>query len=146
MSVAITVVSVLVVVIGLSRGQDEEPDRARALAGRLRCPVCSSESVADSPSRTAREMVGTIEEQVSQGRSDDEILGFFRHRYGDWILLDPPKGGRTWVVWALPVLALGAGAVVVVTRVQRRPMALPAAELATVEAQLARLRQAEGPG
>jgi cytochrome c-type biogenesis protein CcmH len=121
-SAAAVVVPLVVIVVGLLHDPAGEPDRARSLAARLRCPVCSSESVADSPSRTAREMVDLIDEQVRDGRSDSEVLAFFRQRYGDWILLDPPKSGRTWAVWALPVVALAGGMVLVGMQVRRRPV------------------------
>jgi cytochrome c-type biogenesis protein CcmH len=122
LSVSTVVFPLAVIVVGLLRGPDGAPDRGRSLAARLRCPVCSSESVADSPSRTAREMTALIDEQVADGRSDSEVLEFFRQRYGDWILLDPPRRGRTLAVWALPVVALAAGIVVVALQVRRRPV------------------------
>jgi cytochrome c-type biogenesis protein CcmH len=76
--------------------------------------------VADSPSETAASMNRLIQEQVDAGRSDAEILAFFRQRYGDWILLDPPARGRTLVVWALPAAALVVGVGAVYSSVGRR--------------------------
>jgi cytochrome c-type biogenesis protein CcmH len=117
---ALTLVLAAIVVVGLLRADPSEPDRARELAGRLRCPVCQGESVADSPSETAASMNRLIQEQVDAGRSDAEILAFFRQRYGDWILLDPPARGRTLVVWALPAAALVVGVGAVYSSVGRR--------------------------
>lgn len=117
---ALTVALAAVVVVGLLTARPSEPDRARSIASRLRCPVCQGESVADSPSETAAAMNRLIEEQVAEGKSDGEILAFFRARYGDWILLDPPVGGRTFVVWALPALGLVVGVVAIAMSVRRR--------------------------
>ena len=112
----VTAVLALIVVYGLVAGAVHAPDRARSLASRLRCPVCQAESVADSPSQTAQEMNALIAQQVREGRSDKEILAFFRQRYGNWILLDPPARGATLWLWVLPGAALVVGAMVVVSR------------------------------
>jgi cytochrome c-type biogenesis protein CcmH len=116
-----------VIVVGVATADQREPDRARALAARLRCPVCTSESVADSPAPIAADMRAEIERMVEVGRSDDDIVDHFTSRYGDGILLDPPVGGRTLVVWLLPALGLvvGLGAIVALRRRQPVPELTP---------------------
>lgn len=52
--------------------------RIRALALTLRCPVCHSESIPESRSSTAAEMMVMIREMVAEGRTDAAITGFFR--------------------------------------------------------------------
>lgn len=116
----LTVVLLGVAVAGLLAGSRQPRDRAYQLEQRLRCPTCQSVSVADSPSETAVAMRATIAEQVAAGRSDQQILDYFRVRYGSWVLFDPPVRGVTLLVWVLPVLA-AAGGVVVVAMVARRP-------------------------
>jgi len=69
-----------------------------------------SESVADSSSRVAIEMRDLIQQQLEEGRSEAEILTFFQDRYGDWILLEPPRQGIHLLVWLLPAVVLLAGA------------------------------------
>lgn len=123
--IAVTITAGAVVLVGLVMGDDGEADRAQRLAEGLRCPVCTSESVADSNAQTAVEMRVIIDEQIADGRSDDQIRDFFVAAYGDWIITDPPPRGRTLILWALPVAMLGIGIVVVLSRVrtvaQRRP-------------------------
>lgn len=99
---------------GLLAGSRKPQDRAYGLEQRLRCPTCQSVSVADSPSETAAAMRTTIAEQVIAGRSDQQIIDYFRARYGAWVLFDPPASGVTLVVWVLPLLAGGVGTVVLV--------------------------------
>jgi cytochrome c-type biogenesis protein CcmH len=81
------------------------------IAGELRCPVCTAESVGDSSAPIAVEMRNVIQEQLEQGKSEKEILAFFQERYGDWILLNPPKRGVHLLVWLLPLVAalIGVG-------------------------------------
>lgn len=95
-------------------------DRAQDLAERLRCPVCTSVSVAESPSETAVAMRQVIENQVAAGRSDAEIMNYFRVRYGTWAVIDPPAAGSTLLLWLLPVAAAGAGVVIMLVRLARQ--------------------------
>jgi cytochrome c-type biogenesis protein CcmH len=79
------------------------------IANDLRCPVCTAESVGDSSAPIAVEMRNVIQDQLEQGKSEREILAFFQERYGDWILLNPPKRGVHLLVWLLPLIAAVIG-------------------------------------
>lgn len=104
-----------VVVIGLGTASTASTGREEALEQRLRCPVCKSVSIAESPSETASQMRRIVAEQVDAGRSDQEIIGYFQRRYGQWVLQDPPAAGKTLWLWVLVAAAVvGGGAVVAV--------------------------------
>jgi cytochrome c-type biogenesis protein CcmH len=79
------------------------------IANELRCPVCTAESVGDSSSSVAVNMRNIIQDQLEQGKSKREILAFFQERYGDWILLNPPKRGVHLLVWLLPLVVAIVG-------------------------------------
>jgi cytochrome c-type biogenesis protein CcmH len=85
-------------------------DRVREVASELRCVVCQNLSVADSPSDLAREMRNLVRELLQQGKTPEEIKAYFQSRYGDFVLLEPPKRGFNLLVWGLPFAALVAGA------------------------------------
>lgn len=93
--------------------------RADAIASQLRCPVCQNLSVKDSPSSVSVAFRARVRELVRAGRSEQEIKAFFVARYGDWILLSPPRRGIALVVWLAPLLVLLIGALVVVSAVRR---------------------------
>jgi cytochrome c-type biogenesis protein CcmH len=96
----------LCALLALSSAQQVEVDRrVFEIARQLRCPVCVSESVADSDAAISIEMRNLIQEQIELGSSDAEIYAFFQARYGDWILLNPPRRGIHLLVWVLPVAA-----------------------------------------
>lgn len=87
----------------------ELESRVFDITRQLRCPTCVAESVADSNAAISIEMRTQVQTQIEQGRSESEILAFFQERYGDWVLLEPPRRGVHLFVWWLPAIALAAG-------------------------------------
>ncbi|MGH2989610.1 MAG: cytochrome c-type biogenesis protein, partial [Solirubrobacterales bacterium] len=111
---------------GARSGDQEVERRVAALAAELRCPVCQNLSVKDSPSDVAASFRARIRELVRAGKSDQEVKEFFVARYGEWILLSPPKSGISLAVWLAPLLSVLAGlalAAVAVVRWTRRARA-----------------------
>ncbi|MQA13498.1 MAG: cytochrome c-type biogenesis protein CcmH [Pseudonocardiaceae bacterium] len=144
--VIIAMALLAVTAVGLLIGRSGETDRAYELQQRLRCPVCTSVSIAESQSDTAVAMRRVVEEQVAAGRSDKQIIEYFRARYGDWVLIDPPARGRTLLVWLLPAVVALAGLAAVLAHARRAPPPagdLSPADRARVDAALARARPAE---
>ena len=90
--------------------------RTEAVSELLRCPVCQGLSAAASQAEAAVAMRTRSEELVRLGYSDAQILAFFVSRYGEWVLLEPPRQGRHWIVWLGPLLVLGLGALAVAWR------------------------------
>lgn len=130
----------------VSHEQSPVERRVAALAAQIRCPVCQNLSVKDSPSEVATSFRARIRQLVRAGKSDAEIRAFFVARYGDWILLSPPKRGIGLAVWIAPALLLGVGLAVAATSIvrwTRRGRELPPvperleAELDDLDAQLA---------
>lgn len=146
LGIAAAAVALLAVsAIGLLIGGTGDTDRGYELEQRLRCPVCTSVSIAESQSDTAVAMRVVVAEQIAAGRSDAEIIDYFRARYGDWVLIDPPVRGRTTLVWLLPAGAALVGLTAVLFRARRAPPPadLSPADRARVAAVLARGRPAE---
>ena len=81
--------------------------RAQALDQLLRCVVCRSENIASSQSDWASDARVLLREQIAAGVSDEDALAFFQARYGDYVLMDPPRRGANLVLWAAgPTLAV----------------------------------------
>lgn len=130
--------------LALALAQDVQlEDRAFEIGRQLRCPVCVAESVADSNAQIAQEMRQLIQQQLEQGKSEQQILAYFQTRYGDWILLDPPKRGWHLVVWVLPLLA-AAGGVVALALLLARWRRAAETPVEVDEAELDRVREALG--
>src|SRR2546427_4046233 len=83
--------------------------RVHDVAAQLKCPVCQGESVADSPSQLAQQMRGVIRQQLQSGKSEQEVIQYFRTSYGDQIIWLPPWQGFTLLAWLVPIGLLLAG-------------------------------------
>jgi cytochrome c-type biogenesis protein CcmH len=89
------------------------------IAAQLRCVVCQNLSVADSPSEMASQMRGIIRERLAAGESPAQVQRYFVDRYGEWILLSPPRRGFNLLVWLLPLAAVVFGLAAAATLVWR---------------------------
>lgn len=107
----------------------EQEARAQRLEGRLKCPVCRTQSVRESTSFMALEMRSRIRELIAAGRSDREILRHFVDRYGDYILLEPRKEGFGLSAYLLPFLAVAAGGILLLLRMSRGARRVTAPEV-----------------
>lgn len=87
--------------------------RARDISRDLRCLVCQNQSIDDSNADLARDMRILVRERLVAGDSDEEVIGFVRDRYGDFVLLKPPVTPGTYALWFGPavllILALAGG-------------------------------------
>jgi cytochrome c-type biogenesis protein CcmH len=86
-----------------------QESRVQRLGKELRCAVCQGLSIADSPAGMARAQLDAVRAQVAKGATDEEIRAYFVARYGEWVLLSPPKHGLNWLVWLGPVLLIVFG-------------------------------------
>ena len=105
------VLLVLSAVVSVAQAQVQLEQQVFKIAGELRCPVCRAESASDSSSASSVEFRKIIREKLQAGQNETQILQFFQGKYGDWILMDPPRRGLYLWVWGLPLAAgaLGLG-------------------------------------
>ena len=112
---AVSLVALVVIIIGLLPGDAvADPDaRAQQITERIACPWCDGQSLAESDSQVARDLVVILREKIDEGWSDEEIYDFFASSYGDQVLLDPPLTGWGLALWAMPALAIVGGGFVI---------------------------------
>ena len=72
------------------------------LLRQLRCLVCQNQSVADSDAALAQDMRAIVRQMLAEQRSDREIIGFMKARYGDFVHYRPPFQPSTWLLWLSP--------------------------------------------
>ena len=93
---------------GVTLTQTQET-RAENIGDQLRCLVCQNESIEDSNAKLAGQLRSIIRTQVAQGVPDKSILQYMVQRYGIFVLLKPPVSPLTFMLYAMPVLALLVG-------------------------------------
>lgn len=82
--------------------------RARELSAELRCLVCQNQSIDDSDAPLAKDLRLLVRERLVAGDSNVEVKQFLVQRYGDFVLLKPPFGLHTLLLWLTPALVLAA--------------------------------------
>ncbi|RMH09721.1 MAG: cytochrome c-type biogenesis protein CcmH [Nitrospirae bacterium] len=83
--------------------------QTREIAKTLRCTVCQTENLWESGAPLAHQMREVIRERLRQGQTPEEIRAYFLSRYGEYILMEPPKRGINWFIWIGPFLLLSLG-------------------------------------
>jgi len=78
--------------------------RARKISQNIRCVVCQNQSIDESNSSLAKDLRILIRNKIKKGKTDKEIYNFLTHRYGEFILLNPPFNLKTSMLWFLPFI------------------------------------------
>lgn len=106
---AVLLLFVAVVQLAHADTVDEE---TRRIGKQLQCPVCSGAAVSDSPSELAGQMRAVIRSKLVAGETEPQIMTYFIERYGDGVLVEPPRRGFSLLAWLAPVVMLMVGGVV----------------------------------
>ena len=88
-------------------------NKIREISQNVRCLVCQNQSIDESNSELAKDLKILIKEKLIAGDSDEEIYGFLKERYGDYILLKPPLNLNTVILWFLPFIVLMFGSILI---------------------------------
>lgn len=87
--------------------------RARDISRQLRCLVCQGEAIDESNAELAADLRRLVRARLAAGDSDGEVLAYIQQRYGDYVLMRPPLGARTLVLWLSPFALLALGGYIV---------------------------------
>jgi cytochrome c-type biogenesis protein CcmH len=85
--------------------------RARAISKELRCVVCQNQSIDDSDAPLARDLRVIVREQITAGKTDDQVMSYVVERYGNFVLMKPPFQLGTALLWLGPLLVTIVGAI-----------------------------------
>lgn len=98
----------------------ELESRAVILFDKIRCVVCTGQSLKESDVEMARTLRKIIRDKVKQGLSNEEILSFLKSRYGDHVVLEPEFNAEFLLLWLFPLTIL-IGGLIILRRCLRIP-------------------------
>ena len=93
--------------------KSDEKDQRNKITKNLRCLVCQGQSVYDSDSEFANSLKILVDKKLAEGLSEDQIYGYFKSKYGEWILYDPELNKNTYFLWLLPLLIFLIGGAII---------------------------------
>lgn len=102
----------LVVLFSASALFAQEPvtdDEVNEIAGKLFCPTCEAIPVDVCPTQVCADWRAEIRNQLSEGKSEAEILADFERRFGSGVLSTPPARGFGLFVYVVPILVAIGG-------------------------------------
>ena len=91
-------------------------DEINTVARELWCPLCSGVRLDVCELTACDQMREQIGIQLANDASAEEIKAYFIEQYGPQVLGEPPFSGFNWLAWAVPVIALAAGALLLLRR------------------------------
>tara|TARA_Y100000590_G_C15426522_1_gene903465 strand:- start:430 stop:816 length:387 start_codon:yes stop_codon:yes gene_type:complete len=81
-------------------------DKVKKLSLKLRCMTCQNQSVYDSDSDFAKDIMKIIEDKFNEGKTEKEIILLLSDRYGEYILFEPLLNKRNIFLWLFPFTLL----------------------------------------
>ena len=84
----------------------EDEKRFYALIKEIRCPKCTSGSLASSNAPVSEDLKSKIIQLIKEGKSDKEIKEFLSDRFGNQVLYNPGLSKDTYFLWFAPGLFL----------------------------------------
>lgn len=92
---------------------------ARELYGRIMCPLCAGQTIAQSSNETSRQMRDLVLKKLRQGETKEEVLQYFASRYGERIMAKPNKEGLNLILWFLPFILFAFAAILIYSLIRR---------------------------
>ena len=78
--------------------------RFYSLISEIRCPKCTSGSIASSDAPVSRDLKNKVYDLIIDGSSDDEIKKYVSDRFGNFSDYRPPLEGANYILWLSPFI------------------------------------------
>ena len=99
--------------VSVSLDAQENKSELLEIYKNLRCLVCQGQSIADSNSDFAATIKLVIQDQIKEGKTNDEIYTFLISKYGEWIVYRPTFNQYNLLLWTLPYVVLIFGGFII---------------------------------
>lgn len=91
----------LLLAVFVSSASAQSPD-AQKIYTKLYCPLCGGVRLDVCELRVCAEMRAEIQQKLATGESEQQIINYYRQRWGDQVLGYPPQEGIHWLPWLIP--------------------------------------------
>ena len=85
---------------------DTDEVRFNSLIKDIRCPKCTSGSLASSNAPISEDLKIKIIDMINEGKTDQEIKDYVSSRFGSESLYQPEISTRTYILWFSPFIFL----------------------------------------
>ena len=92
---------------------EKQEARARELFLQIKCPICEGQVIESSETEISAQLRALIRQQISDGRSDEQINSYLVDNYGKDILNSPPINFVGFFLWFFPLIFVLIGIFVV---------------------------------
>lgn len=97
----------------------QQESQAKSIEGKLIAPCCWTQTVADHESNASEEIKAGIRSMLAGGSSEQDIISFYKERYGERILAAPEKSGFNLMAYLFPAAMTLVALAVIVVMLQR---------------------------
>jgi cytochrome c-type biogenesis protein CcmH len=94
--------------------------KIKKLTLELRCMTCQNQSVYDSDSDYAKDIMRVVEEKFNEGLDEKEIKYFLTERYGEYILFKPYFSSKNLLLWLFPFILIIASMLVFIRNLKKK--------------------------
>jgi len=117
----VIIMAVIIILNGTFHCQSGAKTTVEDVGKELRCPTCQGLSVLESETPQSNAMRLEIAKQVAEGKSKEQVIAYFKQRYGAWILREPDiKSPLGFAIWLIPILGFILGPIVIFLTLLRR--------------------------
>ena len=95
-------------------------EKVKKLTLELRCLTCQNQSVYDSDSDYAKDIMKIVEEKFIEGLDEREIKEFLTDRYGEYILFKPYFSSKNVLLWLFPFILIIASMLVFIRNLKKK--------------------------
>ena len=95
-------------------------EKVKKLTLELRCMTCQNQSVYDSDSDYAKDIMIIVEEKFKEGLDEKEIKEFLTERYGEYILFKPYFSSKNVLLWLFPFILIIASMLVFIRNIKKK--------------------------
>ena len=95
-------------------------EKVKKLTLELRCMTCQNQSIYDSDSDYAKDIIRVVEEKFKEGLSDKEIKEFLTERYGEYILFKPYFSSKNLLLWLFPFILIIASMLIFIRNLKKK--------------------------